>query len=79
MNMSLSSNYSVFELGINGSNEMTNLIKTLQPHYCLVTGIENSHIGNFINFNHLIDNKLKILIGGIETYIKHNKYLFHSV
>ena len=60
MNMSLSSNYSVFELGINGSNEMTNLIKTLQPHYCLVTGIENSHIGNFKNFNHLIDNKLKI-------------------
>ena len=25
------------------------------------------------------DNKLKILIGGIETYIKHNKYLFRSV
>ncbi len=60
MNMSLSSNYSVFELGINGSGEMTNLIKTLQPHYCLVTGIENSHIGNFKNFNCLIDNKLKI-------------------
>ena len=73
MNMNLSSNYSVFELGINSSNEMTNLIKILQPHYCLVTGIENSHIGNFRNFNHLIENKLKIfkskrLILGLVNY-----------
>ena len=73
MNMNLSSKYSVFELGINTSKEMTNLIKTLKPHYCLVTGIENSHIGNFRNFNHLIDNKLKIfkserLISGLVNY-----------
>tara|TARA_B100000575_G_scaffold289429_1_gene291192 strand:- start:97 stop:1395 length:1299 start_codon:yes stop_codon:yes gene_type:complete len=73
MNINLSSNYSVFELGINGSNEMTNLIKTLKPHYCLVTGIENSHIGNFRNFSHLIENKLKIfnskrLIMGLINY-----------
>ena len=60
MNMNLNSNYSVFELGINNPNEMTNLVKTLKPHYCLVTGIENSHIGNFRNFNHLTENKLKI-------------------
>ena len=73
MNMDLSSKFSVFELGINKSNEMTKLVKILQPHYCLVTGIENSHIGNFKNFNHLIDNKLKIfnskrLIGGLVNY-----------
>ena len=73
MNMNLSSNYSVFELGINNSNEMTKLVNLLQPHYCLVTGIENSHIGNFKNFNHLIDNKLKIfnskrLIKGLVNY-----------
>ena len=51
MNMNLNSNYSIFELGINRSNEMTKLVKTLQPHYCLITGIENSHIGNFKNLN----------------------------
>ena len=60
MNMKLDSNYSIFELGINHPNEMINLVKTLQPHYCLVTGIENSHIGNFRNFKELINNKLKI-------------------
>ena len=47
MNMNLSCKYSVFELGINSPNEMTKLVRTLKPHYCLVTGIENSHIGNF--------------------------------
>ena len=73
MNMNINSNYSVFELGINSSKEMTKLVKTLQPHYCLVTCIENTHIGNFKNFNHLIDNKLKIfnskrLIKGLINY-----------
>ena len=73
MNMNLRGKYSVFELGINRPNEMTKLVKTLQPHYCLVTGIENSHIGNFRNFSHLVDNKLKIfkserLIYGLVNY-----------
>ena len=73
MNMNLSCKYSVFELGINSPNEMTKLVRTLKPHYCLVTGIENSHIGNFKNLNHLIDNKLKIfnssrIIGGLINY-----------
>ena len=80
MNMDLSSKYSVFELGINKSNEMNKLVKILQPHYCLVTGIENSHIGNFRNFNHLIDNKLKIfnskrLICGLVNYNYDNRYI----
>ena len=80
MNMHLNTDYSVFELGINNSNEMTKLIKTLQPHYCLVTGIENSHIGNFRNFNHLIDNKLKIfkskrLISGLINYNYNSHYI----
>ena len=80
MNMYLKGDFSVFELGINNSNEMTKLIKTLQPHYCLVTGIENSHIGNFRNFNHLIDNKLKIfkskrLITGLINYNYNPQYI----
>ncbi len=80
MNMYLNNDFSIFELGINNSNEMTKLIKTLQPHYCLVTGIENSHIGNFRNFNHLIDNKLKIfkskrLITGLINYNYNPQYI----
>ncbi len=84
MNMNLSSNYSVFELGINRSNEMTHLIKTLKPHYCLVTGIENSHIGNFRNFSHLIENKLKIfnskrLILGLINYNYDPRYIKNKI
>ena len=80
MNMNLRSKYSVFELGINKPNEMAKLVKTLQPHYCLVTGIENSHIGNFRNFRHLVNNKLKILeskrlISGLVNYSYNNKYI----
>ena len=51
MNMKLNSNFSIFELGINAPREMKSLINILHPHYCLITGIENSHIGNFKNFN----------------------------
>ena len=80
MNMNLNTDYSIFELGINRSKEMTKLVKTLQPHYCLITSIENSHIGNFNNFNHLIDNKLKIfnsrrLISGIINYNYNFNYI----
>ena len=58
---------------INNPKEMLKLVKTLQPHYCLVTGIENSHIGNFRNFRHLVDNKLNVfkskrLISGLVNY-----------
>ena len=60
MNMKLNSDFSIFELGINAPHEMKSLINILHPHYCLVTGIENSHIGNFKNFNDLINNKLQI-------------------
>lgn len=60
MNINFYNKYSIFELGINNPGEMKILVKTLNPHYCLITGIENSHIGNFKNFNNLIDNKLDI-------------------
>ena len=73
MNIDIKSDYSVFELGINNPNEMTKLVKVLKPHYCLITSIENTHIGNFRNFRHLTDNKLKIfdserLIRGLVNY-----------
>ena len=59
MNMNLKSKYSIFELGINNPKEMLNLVNTLQPHYCLVTGIENSHIGNFKNLIIILCMKFK--------------------
>ena len=53
--------YSIFELGINHPGEMKDLIKTLIL-ILFITCMENSHIGNFKNFNNLIKNKLDILI-----------------
>ncbi len=84
MNMNLKSKYSVFELGINNPKEMPKLVNTLQPHYCLVTGIENSHIGNFKNFKHLVDNKLKIfkskrLIRGLVNYNYEPHYIINKL
>ncbi len=80
MNMNVKCEYSVFELGINNSSEMGKLVKILQPHYSLVTCIENSHIGNFRDFKHLIDNKLKIfnsqrLIAGIINFNYDPRYI----
>ena len=45
-----------------------------------MTGIENSHIGNFRNFRHLVDNKLKIfkskrLISGLFNYNYEPNYI----
>ena len=80
MNIDIKSDYSVFELGINNPNEMIKLVKVLKPHYCLITSIENSHIGNFRNFRHLTDNKLKIfdserLISGLVNYNYDPRYV----
>ncbi len=60
MNMDINSKFAVFELGINFPKEMDDLIKILQPHYSLLTSIEDSHIGNFKNFSNLFTNKIKI-------------------
>ena len=60
MNMDIDSKFAVFELGINAPKEMNNLIKILQPHYSLLTSVEDSHIGNFKNFSNLFANKIKI-------------------
>src|SRR6056300_948913 len=60
MNMDIDSKFAVFELGINAPKEMNNLIKILQPHYSLLTSVEDSHIGNFKNFSKLFVNKIKI-------------------
>ena len=73
MNMKLHTKFSIFELGINNKNEMKKLIDILNPHYSLITNIENSHIGNFKNFDELIRNKLQVfnsnrLIKGMINY-----------
>jgi len=84
MNINLQNQYSIFELGINHPGEMKDLIKTLNPHYCLVTCIENSHIGNFKNFNNLIKNKLDIfnsknLIKGVLNFRHENIVLSNRI
>ena len=88
MNLNLKSQFAVFELGINAPLEMNSLIKILQPHYALLTCVEDSHIGNFKNFSDLVSNKNKIfkskrLIKGLinirDNHFKIPKKLFNKV
>jgi len=60
-NINLKSTHSIFELGINQINEMKKLTNILNPHYVLITNVENSHIGNFGNYKNLLLNKLYLL------------------
>ena len=60
-NLDPSSSYGIFEIGINKSNEMKNLMQILDPQYVLITNIENSHIGNFVNFKSLVNNKMSLM------------------
>src|SRR5210317_1517827 len=88
MNLNLKSQFAVFELGINAPLEMNSLIKILQPHYALLTCVEDSHIGNFKNFSDLVSNKTiifksKRLIKGLinirDNYFKIPKKLANKV
>ena len=84
MNINENSDFSIFELGINAPGEMSKLINLLNPHFCLVTCIENSHIGNFKNFKHLVNNKIKIfnsknLIYGLTNFTHSNLKLKKTI
>tara|TARA_B110000444_G_scaffold59026_1_gene54994 strand:+ start:1016 stop:2326 length:1311 start_codon:yes stop_codon:yes gene_type:complete len=61
LNIKFNSTYSIFELGISKINEMKKLTNILNPHYVLITNIENSHIGNFESYKSLMLNKLYLL------------------
>ena len=61
LNIKFYTTYLIFELGISKKNEMKKLTNILNPHYVLITNIENSHIGNFESYKSLMLNKLYLL------------------
>ena len=61
LNMDMDTSFSLFEVGISKMNEMKRLTNILNPHYVLITNIEDSHIGNFKLYKNLVKNKLSLL------------------
>ena len=61
LNMDMNTSFSLFEVGISKMNEMKRLTSILNPHYVLITNIEDSHIGNFKLYKNLVKNKLSLL------------------
>lgn len=80
LNMNLKTAYSIFEVGISQNNEMKILTSILNPHYVLITNIEDSHIGNFGSYKKLMENKLLLLksnrlISGLINFNKSKKLI----
>ena len=55
--------YFVLEVGINHPGEMEPLARALTPDLAVLTNVGSAHIGNFLNREHLLAEKLKITAG----------------
>ena len=55
--------YFVLEIGINHPGEMEPLARALAPDLAVLTNVGSAHIGNFLNAEHLLAEKLKISAG----------------
>ncbi len=53
-------NQAVYEIGTNHPGEIAPLSKLARPHVAVVLNVLNAHIGNFANFEALLDEKLSI-------------------
>lgn len=55
--------YGIFEVGMNHGGEIAQLVATLKPSVALITEVAPVHIGNFPNFESLIQAKAEIFQG----------------
>lgn len=55
--------FGVFEIGMNHSGEITPLTKFVRPHAAIVTTIAPAHIGNFKSLADIADAKAEIFLG----------------
>ncbi|MEO0234243.1 MAG: UDP-N-acetylmuramoyl-tripeptide--D-alanyl-D-alanine ligase [candidate division WOR-3 bacterium] len=53
--------YLILEMGMNNKGELSLLSNTVEPDIIIITNINESHIGNFESFDHLIESKFEIL------------------
>ncbi len=61
--MPASSDYGVFEMGMNHSGEIAALTRMVRPHVALITAIAPAHIENFDGIEGIVDAKSEIFIG----------------
>jgi UDP-N-acetylmuramoyl-tripeptide--D-alanyl-D-alanine ligase len=59
----------ILEIGINHSQELLPLATLAQPDYAVITTIEPAHIGNFTNFQQLVDEKWQISLPADKTFV----------
>ncbi|HEU0118473.1 MAG TPA: UDP-N-acetylmuramoyl-tripeptide--D-alanyl-D-alanine ligase, partial [Alphaproteobacteria bacterium] len=61
--MPQSSNYGVFEMGMNHAGELTALSRQVKPHVALITTIEAVHLEHFESVEAIADAKAEIFYG----------------
>tara|TARA_B110000238_G_C16101399_1_gene428369 strand:- start:45 stop:1472 length:1428 start_codon:yes stop_codon:yes gene_type:complete len=62
-NMSSETNFGIFELGMNHSNEISKLSKLVRPNIAIITNVSEAHIGNFNSIKDVIKAKAEIFEG----------------
>jgi len=66
-NMSSNTEFGIFELGMNNSNEIRKLSNLVRPNIAIITNVSEAHIGNFNSIKDVIKAKAEIF-EGIENY-----------
>jgi len=66
-NMSRSSEFGIFEIGMNNANEIRKLSKLVKPNIVIITNVSEAHIGNFKSIKDVIKAKAEIFEGLIEN------------
>ena len=67
VNMNRSSEFGIFEIGMNNANEIRKLSKLVKPNIVIITNVSEAHIGNFKSIKDVIKAKAEIFEGLIEN------------
>jgi len=59
-NMSSNTEFGIFELGMNNSNEIRKLSNLVRPNIAIITNVSEAHIGNFNSIKDVIKAKAEI-------------------
>ena len=62
-NMSSNTEFGIFELGMNNSNEIRKLSNLVRPNIAIITNVSEAHIGNFNSIKDVIKAKAEIFEG----------------
>ena len=62
-NMNRSTEFGIFEIGMNNANEIRKLSKLVKPNIVIITNVSEAHIGNFKSIKDVIKAKAEIFEG----------------